>query len=117
MTGSNPLHVLFICSRNQWRSPTGEALFRRSPGLAVRSAGTSSKARRTVSIADIHWADLILVMEEKHSSRLRADFRPLLRFKELHVLDIPDEFHFMDPELVLLLEETAGSIIAEALDR
>jgi hypothetical protein len=26
-----PVNVLFVCSRNQWRSPTGEQLWRRHP--------------------------------------------------------------------------------------
>jgi protein-tyrosine-phosphatase len=33
-------NLLFICSRNQWRSPTAEAIWRRRPGFNVRSAGT-----------------------------------------------------------------------------
>ena len=64
------LHVLFICSRNQWRSPTAEQVFRRHPALNVRSAGTSASARKQVSAADIDWADVILVMESTHRSRL-----------------------------------------------
>ena len=42
-------NVLFICSRNQWRSPTAEQVYRKHPLLAVRSAGTSLNARRKVS--------------------------------------------------------------------
>jgi hypothetical protein len=68
-------NVLFICSRNQWRSPTAEAIWRKHPLLAVRSAGTSPNARRKVSVADIRWADVIFVMEEKHKSRLVAEFK------------------------------------------
>lgn len=109
------LNVLFVCSRNQWRSPTGEAAFRNISGVATRSAGTSRNARRTVSIADIRWADLIFVMEEKHGARLRAEFRQAVQHKKLHVLDIPDEYRFMDAELVELLEETAGPVIEAAL--
>ncbi|WP_440054531.1 hypothetical protein ACSLBF_17040 [Pseudoalteromonas sp. T1lg65] len=54
-------HVLFICSRNQWRSPTAERVWRNHPGIEVRSAGTSAKAKRAVSKKDIVWADKILV--------------------------------------------------------
>ncbi len=61
-----PLNVLFVCSRNQWRSPTAEKLWRNHPGLRVRSAGTSPNARRHVSASDLHWADAIVVMEGKH---------------------------------------------------
>lgn len=100
---TDALHVLFVCSKNRWRSPTAEALFRRTPGIAVRSAGTSRSARRRVSVADLHWADLVLVMEDKHKARLKEGFRDELREVEVCVLDIPDDYRFMDPELIDIL--------------
>lgn len=104
-------HVLFICSRNQWRSPTAETLWRKHPGLSVRSAGTSPRARRTVSAGDIQWADVVFVMERKHKSRLLADFARLLSHKPLHVLDIPDEYQYMDAELVQMLEQSVAAFL------
>lgn len=103
--------VLFICSRNQWRSPTAEQHWRKHPKLLTRSAGTSPNARHTVSVDDIRWADVILVMEEKHQSRLRAQFTRLLSNKPIHVLDIPDDYQFMDPELIEQLEQSLAGII------
>ena len=111
---SDRLNVLFVCSRNQWRSPTAERVWRRHPGLNVRSGGTSPNARHTVSADDIHWANVIFVMEQKHKSRLVADFGDLLAGKPVHVLDIPDEYQYMDPELVELLEQSVGSILDPA---
>ena len=99
-----PTNVLFVCSRNQWRSPTAEQVFANDPTLAVRSAGTSPKARRTVNESDIRWADVVLVMERKHRDRLRATFARGMQYKPVHVLDIPDDYAFMDPDLVELLE-------------
>ncbi len=103
--------VLFICSKNQWRSPTAEQVYRRHPNVLARSAGTSPNARHTVSIDDIEWADVIMVMEEKHKSRLLAEFTRLLDHKPIHVLDIPDDYRFMDPELVDMLEQSVSSIL------
>ncbi len=94
-----------MCSKNQWRSPTAEALFRKDPLFSARSAGTSRSARHTVSVKDIDWADIIFVMEEKHKSRFKADLRRVLEHKLLHVVDIPDDYHFMDPELIKILED------------
>ena len=108
-------NVLFICSMNQWRSPTAEKVFQKTPGLSVRSAGTARGAKRTVSLQDIRWADIILVMEDKHQSRLKAQFRDEIRYKALHVLDIPDEYKFMDPELVDLVRETAAPLIQDEM--
>jgi predicted protein tyrosine phosphatase len=106
--------VLFICSRNQWRSPTAEQLWRRHPKVSARSAGTSPNARHKVSIDDIAWADVILVMEEKHKSRLTAEFTRLLSNKRIHVLDIPDDYRFMDPELVEMLEQSVNNLLGLA---
>ncbi|MEL6666233.1 MAG: protein tyrosine phosphatase [Pseudomonadota bacterium] len=107
-------NILFICSMNQWRSPTAEKVFQKEQGIAVRSAGTVRGAKRTVSVEDIRWSDIILVMEDKHKSRLLAQFRDEVRYKALHVLDIPDEYKYMDPELVEIIRETATPIILDA---
>ena len=105
------LNVLFVCSRNQWRSPTGEQVWRRDPRVNARSAGTSAGARRVVSAADLAWADVVLVMEDKHKSRLLAEHRALLLNKPLHVLDIPDDYRYMDPELVALLGDPVAALL------
>ncbi len=110
-SSSSPINVLFVCSRNQWRSPTGEQVWRRDRRVRARSAGTSPSARHVVSLADIDWADVILVMEDKHKSRLVAAFRDALARKRLHVLDIPDDYRFMDAELVALLTDPVAAIL------
>jgi predicted protein tyrosine phosphatase len=109
-------NVLFICSRNQWRSPTAEAVFKKHANVNARSAGTSPNARRTVNAEDLRWADVIVVMEPKHRRQLLAKFRrPLLR-KQLHVLHVPDEYHFMDPELVALLRDVVPPLLGIDID-
>ncbi len=105
------LNLLFVCSRNQRRSPTGEQVWRRHPRVNVRSAGTSAGARRVVSADDLAWADVVLVMEDKHKSRLLADYRALMLHKPLHVLDIPDDYKYMDPELVELLGDPVADLL------
>ncbi|MBV6288774.1 low molecular weight protein tyrosine phosphatase family protein [Pseudomonas aegrilactucae] len=101
-------NLLFVCSRNQWRSPTAEAMWRRRPGYTARSAGTSPNARKPIGPADIRWADVIFVMEPKHLHRLRATYARLLEHKRLHCLDIPDDFQYMDPDLMAMLEDTVA---------
>lgn len=108
---SGQTNVLFVCSRNQWRSPTAEQVWRKHPSLSVRSGGTSANARHPVSADDVAWAHVIFVMEEKHKSRLLAEYRRLLENKPIHVLDIPDEYKFMEPELVDLLRRSVGDIL------
>jgi predicted protein tyrosine phosphatase len=105
-------NILFICSKNQWRSPTAETLYRRQSGLSVRSAGTSSSARHHLNADDVQWADVIFVMEDKHLRRMRAEHGHLLADKPIHVLDIPDEYKYMAPELVELLRSSVDSILS-----
>lgn len=105
------LNVLFVCSKNQWRSPTAEAIYRRDERLSVRSRGTAKSAVQTIRSDDIIWADVILVMEDKHRRRILADFPGESRFKPMHVLDIPDDYQFMDDELVELIRTAAEPVI------
>jgi predicted protein tyrosine phosphatase len=64
-----------------------------------------------VSEADILWADTVCVMEDKHAAQLKASFRELLQGKPLHVLDIPDDYRYMDPELVELVRSGVAGIL------
>jgi predicted protein tyrosine phosphatase len=105
------LNVLFVCSMNKWRSPTAEKIYSNHPLLNVRSAGTSSDARRRITVGDIRWADLIILMEEKHRDRLRAECRQELQYREMHVLGVEDRFEFMDPRLVEELQAHIDPIL------
>lgn len=105
------LKLLFVCSRNRWRSPTGEEVFGRR-GYDTRSVGTSPHARRSVTADDLRWADVVLVMEAKHRQQLRARFGRLLEYTPLHVLRIRDLYQPMDPELVSLLRARVEPILA-----
>ena len=95
--------LLFICSRNQWRSPTAEALFKNHPRYEARSAGTSESARIKITACHLGWADQIFCMERKHADRLRERFPEEIAGKPLVTLRIPDDYGFMDPALVDLL--------------
>lgn len=101
--------VLFICTQNRLRSPTAEHLFAGRPGYEVRSAGVDTAATTPVSAELLAWADIIFVMEEGHRSNLERRFPDSLKGRKLVCLDIPDMFHYMDQELVRLLQARAGS--------
>ena len=109
--GRESLNVLFICSMNKWRSPTAERIYSRRHLVNTRSAGTSRKARRHVSLHDIKWADVVIVMERKHKQRLMADHPEAMRYLEVHVLEIEDRYSFMDPELIQELTEAIDPIL------
>ena len=102
------INTLFVCSRNQWRSPTAERIFADDPRLSVRACGLSPRARRRLCADDLAWADIVFVMESGHRARITGLMREALGDTPLHVLDIPDDYTYMDPELVELLRERVG---------
>src|SRR5918992_3892439 len=102
-----PCRVLFVCRYNRMRSPTAERLFAKRPDLDVRSAGTSSDALARVNAQMLDWADLIFIMDEQQRHSLRRHFAGHPALEHLICLDIPDEFSFLQPELMALLESRA----------
>jgi predicted protein tyrosine phosphatase len=96
--------LLFVCGRNKRRSPTAERIFSRSTDFEVRARGVSASAVRRLSGSDVGWADVIFVMEAGQKQQVFELFRSSLGERPVHVLDIPDEYPYMDPELIQLLE-------------
>ena len=107
-------HVLFICSQNRLRSPTAEQVFSTRPDVECSSAGTNHDAENPLTAELVEWADVIFVMEKAHREKVQKRFRPQLRDKRLIVLGIPDNYDYMDPELVRLLEIKVGSHLLSA---
>ena len=68
------MNILFICSRNKWRSLTAEAIYKDDKVHKVKSAGTEPGARVRVTYKLINWADIIFVMEKRHKHRLTENF-------------------------------------------
>ena len=92
------MRVLFVCSQNKLRSPTAESVFTGRPGFEVASAGTDPSADVPISSELIEWADVIFVMEASHRNRIQRHFKPLLKNKRLVVLNIRDDFDYMDAQ-------------------
>lgn len=109
--GGMARHLLFLCSRNKLRSPTAEVIFSNHPGVAVDSAGLSDDAELPVSLEQIEWADVILVMESVHRSRLNRKFGAALAGKQVVVLNIPDNYDFMDPKLIVILKQRCAQYL------
>jgi predicted protein tyrosine phosphatase len=97
-------NALFICSQNKLRSPTAEAVFGNWPGIDTDSAGTNNDAETPLNPEQIAWADIIFVMEKIHRKKLSQKFRKYLNGKRVVCLDIPDDYTYMQEELVKLLE-------------
>jgi predicted protein tyrosine phosphatase len=98
------MNVLFVCSRNKWRSRTAETIFKDNQDHDFRSAGTENDARIKINEKLINWADLIFVMEKRHKQRLQDRFDQLLNDKKIVILDIEDNYQYMDEELIQTLK-------------
>jgi predicted protein tyrosine phosphatase len=105
-------NVLFVCSANRLRSPTAEQVFSTWPGVETDSAGLSAGASVLLSSEQVDWADIIFVMEKTHRNKLTRQFRARLKNKRVVCLDIPDEYDFMDPDLVRILENKVGRFLS-----
>ena len=86
------------------RSPTAERIFSKRQDLEVRSAGTAADALVRVNEQMLDWADVIFIMDDLQRRSLRRRFPTHPAVERLICLEIPDDFTFLQPELVALLE-------------
>ncbi|PHR97432.1 MAG: phosphotyrosine protein phosphatase [Oceanobacter sp.] len=103
MTGK-PVKLLFVCSRNRLRSPTAEAVLNQVDGVTAISAGINHDAETPLSGDLIEWADRIYVMETAHKKKINRQFSAMLEDKPVRNLAIPDNYQFMDEDLVARIQ-------------
>jgi predicted protein tyrosine phosphatase len=96
--------ILFVCSQNKWRSLTAEKIYEGFSRYRVKSVVTDRGARIRITGGHIGWADWIFVMERKHLQIVKNKYGDLLQGKEIVCLHIPDDFRFMDSELIEILK-------------
>ena len=104
-------NLLFICSENKLRSPTAEAVFSEYENITAIGAGTNKDAETPLSGDLIEWADIILVMEKSHRNKVAKKYRELLKNKRLVVLDIPDNYDYMQVELINMLKSKVSRLV------
>jgi len=97
-------NILVVCGRNKKRSRTAEYIFKNDNRFNIRSAGLSPKSDRKISENDLNWTDLVFVMETGQRAKIR-DIYKHLELPEIENLNIPDDYEFMDEELVSLLTD------------
>jgi predicted protein tyrosine phosphatase len=99
------MKLLFICNENTMRSKTAEIVYAQNEKYEVKSAGVTKGAKVKVSSELLHWADMIFVMEEVQQEFLLKKFPEDIGFREIIILDIPDTYYIMEPELVQLIKD------------
>jgi protein-tyrosine phosphatase len=97
-------NILVVCGRNKKRSRTAESIFKNDNRFNIRSAGLSPKSDRKITENDLKWADLIFVMETGQRAKIWGLYRHI-DLPPIEILDIPDDYEFMDVELIDLLTE------------
>jgi len=104
------VNILFVCSANKQRSKTASDYFsEKFPDFEFDSAGTNHKichkeGTQPLTFELMEWADIILVMEEKHRKIIVENGGSQFG-KKINVLVIPDRFKYYQKELIALLEE------------
>jgi predicted protein tyrosine phosphatase len=79
-----------------------------------KSAGTEPSAVIKVSAKHIIWADLIFTMEKRHKQRLIERFPVETRSTNIIILDIADEYQYMDEELVGMIRTSVDPYLGDS---
>ena len=108
-------NILVVCGQNKKRSRTAEHNFKNDNRFSIRSVGVSPKSKRKISENDLNWADLVLVMETEHRSKIWKLYSHL-ELPTIEILDIPDEYEFMDEELIELLTDKINGKLKNGFD-
>jgi len=105
MQNDEKIKLLFVCIVNRMRSATAHRIYERDERFEVKSAGTDSTANTVLTEDLLNWADSIIVMEKRHRNYIRSLFPNIYKSKRIVCLYIPDEFDFMQPELIMKLRD------------
>jgi len=103
-------NILVVCGRNKKRSRTAESIYKNDSRFSIRSVGLSSKSDRKISEKDLSWANLVFVMENGQRARIWEQYSQM-ELPQIEILDIPDDYEFMDEELVELLTERINATL------
>lgn len=101
------MKVLFICNQNENRSKTAEEIFK--DRFKTKSAGLYNT--KPVTEKEISWAETIIVMEEAQRSEIANRFPKQYMLKRILSLDVPDVYHYNQPELIKILKSKLDDVL------
>jgi len=100
------MKVLFVCNQNENRSKTARELFK--DRFETKSAGLYSQ--KSVTEKELSWADVVVVMENEQRKEIGDRFPEQYLQKKIICFDIPDVYHFNQPELVEILNARVNEL-------
>lgn len=107
------IRAVFVCTAGMLRSPTAAAIAC-GMGWNTRSCGTDRNALILLTEQLINWADKIYFVNSENYETAKLQFGPdagianwvLTALEQKSVVwNIPDEYVYMDPELVKQIQE------------
>jgi predicted protein tyrosine phosphatase len=111
----NRRKLFFVCTINRMRSATAHKIYENDKRFEVKSAGTDKSANTVISNDILNWADSIVVMERHHRNFIRQKFPDVKTNKKIVCLYIPDDYDYMQTELIELLKNKVEDIYKREL--
>lgn len=115
MTKETKLKLLFVCTINRMRSATAHKIYEEDDRFEVKSAGTDKTANTVLTEELLHWADSVVVMEKHHRNHIRKHFPEVYKNKKIVCLYIPDEYDYMQTELIAILRHKVEDVLERKL--
>lgn len=105
--------VLTVCSAGLLRSPTAAHVLAQEYGYNTRSCGISDEfALIRLDQVLLHWADELVFMERSQMKAAIMRYTDEQIVPRAVVLDIPDNYSYMDEDLQRLIRERYDSFLA-----
>ena|SRR5690554_6853108 len=115
MQNDAKLKLLFVCTINRMRSATAHKIYDSDNRFKVRSAGTDKTANTILTDEILNWADSIVVMEKHHRNHIRKHFPDIYKDKKIVCLYIPDDYDYMQTELIRILKDKVEDVYSRKL--
>lgn len=97
------------------RSATAHQIYQDDNRFEVKSAGTDDSASTVLSPELLTWADRIIVMEKHHRNFIRKKFPEIYNTKKIVCLYIPDDYDYMQAELIHILRYRFEDVLSRKL--
>ena len=115
MDSNKKVKLLFVCTVNRMRSATAHKIYANDNRFEVKSAGTDKAANTVLTDEILDWADSIVVMEKYHRNHIRKYFPNIYKDKKIVCLYIPDDYDYMQTELIAILKDKVEDVFRRRL--